>query len=164
MTIQPIGDTSAALYLSAADLEEHGVTGGELTLEHAMTLTQAAFARAGLTLAGSIEIEAFPDLGGVLVFVHLTPPQRRWVVFDSLDALLSALPLLPHEVGDAALYCHEERYFLSLPRQSEGCMLRLSEYGCSQSFTPVQEAALLEHAHPVAAGKTFDRFRVCFCS
>lgn len=64
MTIQPIGSTSVALYITPADLKERGLTPSGLTLERALELTQDAFAQAGITLDGSIEIEAYPDACG----------------------------------------------------------------------------------------------------
>lgn len=162
MTIQPIGATSAALYITAADLEEQGLTSGDLTLEQALSLTRAAFTRAGLTLAGGIEIEAFPDQCGVLVFVHLTPPQRRWITFENLDDLLSALPLVPREVEGAALYHYDGWYYLALPIRNEAIALRLTEFGAAQQLTPLQEASLMEHGDPVAVGGLFSRFRRSF--
>ena len=36
MTIQPIGAASAALYITPADLKEHGLTPAQLTLERAL--------------------------------------------------------------------------------------------------------------------------------
>ena len=57
MTIQPIGSASVALYITPADLKEHGLTPAGLTLERALAITQTAFHEAGITLEGSIEIE-----------------------------------------------------------------------------------------------------------
>ena len=58
MTIQPIGSASVALYITPADLKEHGLTPAGLTLERALAITQTAFHEAGITLEGSIEIDA----------------------------------------------------------------------------------------------------------
>ena len=74
MTIQPIGSASVALYITPADLKEHGLTPAGLTLERALAITQTAFHEAGITLEGSIEIEAYPDACGVLVFAHVRAP------------------------------------------------------------------------------------------
>ena len=40
MTIQPIGSASVALYITPADLKEHGLTPAGLTLERALAITQ----------------------------------------------------------------------------------------------------------------------------
>ena len=82
MTIQPIGSASVALYITPADLKEHGLTPAGLTLERALAITQTAFHEAGITLEGSIEIEAYPDACGVLVFAHVRAPERAWFSFD----------------------------------------------------------------------------------
>ena len=71
MTIQPIGNASVALYITPADLKEHGLTPAGLTLERALELTRDAFHEAGITLDGSIEIEAYPNACGVLVFARV---------------------------------------------------------------------------------------------
>ena len=81
MTIQPIGAASAALYITPADLKEHGLTPAQLTLERALELTQSAFSEAGIALDGAIEIEAYPDACGVLVFARVRPPERLWLSF-----------------------------------------------------------------------------------
>ena len=83
MTIQPIGSASVALYITPADLKEHGLTPAGLTLERALAITQTAFHEAGITLEGSIEIEAYPDACGVLVFAHVRAPERAWFSLTS---------------------------------------------------------------------------------
>lgn len=75
MTIQQINDSSAALYLTPADLKSRGISShSDLTLEGALSLATDAFRDAGITLTGSIEIEAFPDACGVLIFAHIPSP------------------------------------------------------------------------------------------
>jgi len=90
MTIQPIGSASVALYITPADLKEHGLTPAGLTLERALAITQTAFHEAGITLEGSIEIEAYPDACGVLVFAHVRAPERAWFSFDELEPVVDA--------------------------------------------------------------------------
>lgn len=106
MTIQPIGSASVALYITPADLKEHGLTPAGLTLERALAITQTAFHEAGITLEGSIEIEAYPDACGVLVFAHVRAPERAWFSFDGLEPVVAAargLPCIPRPDAAAAL-------------------------------------------------------------
>lgn len=70
MTIQSIGSGSAVLYITAADLKERGLTPAQLTLEEALELARSAFAKSGMPLEGPIEIEAYPEACGVLVFAR----------------------------------------------------------------------------------------------
>ena len=58
MTIQPIGSASVALYITPADLKEHGLTPAGLTLERALAITQTAFHEAGITLAAARDLPA----------------------------------------------------------------------------------------------------------
>ena len=162
MTIQPIGSTSAAIYLTAEDLEEYGITGSSLTAEQARTLLPRLLSQTGLTITGTVEVEAFPGLGGVLAFVHLVPPQRCWLCFDRLEDLLAALAQAPPEDGGASLYLLEGRYWLSLSGKAMDAAARLSEFGDEMPLTPLAEAVLLEHVVPLASGDQFARFRSSF--
>ena len=77
MTVQPIDASSAALFLTTADLARRGLTPESLTLRRALELTQLAFQRLGLRCTGELEIEAYPSRDGVLVFARALPPRRR---------------------------------------------------------------------------------------
>ena len=132
MTIQPIGSASVALYITPADLKEHGLTPAGLTLERALAITQTAFHEAGITLEGSIEIEAYPDACGVLVFAHVRAPERAWFSFDELEPVVAAARDLPAPRPDAAQ-----------------AIARLSEFGRCETARPHLEARLAEHGRPV---------------
>ena len=95
MTIQPIGAASVALYLTPADLKEHGLTPESLTRELALTLTRDAFLRAGLPAEGPLEIEAYPDACGVLVFARRSEPPRIWLAFPDLEGPAPSGPSAP---------------------------------------------------------------------
>ena len=118
MTIQPIGNASVALYITPADLKEHGLTPAGLTLERALELTRDAFHEAGITLDGSIEIEAYPNACGVLVFARVQAPEHLWFSFDSLDPLLSAAG---SPAGRAAFVVGGALLALTARRRGSGC-------------------------------------------
>ncbi len=144
MTIQPIGLSNIALYITPADLEERGLTPEALTSERAMKLTREAFCKAGIQTQGTLEIEAYPSACGVLVFAHIVPPRRCWISFSSLEGLLSA-PIPPGLGEAAALYWFEGRWWLSLPREEEALAARLSEFGRTERESPYLDARLEEH-------------------
>lgn len=149
MTIQPIGSASVALYITPADLKEHGLTPSGLTLERALELTQTAFRQAGIALDGSIEIEAYPDACGVLVFARVRVPERAWFSFPELDPLLAAARAMPLPRPDASLLWWDDRWWLSLPAGEEQAAARLSEFGRCETARPHLEARLAEHGRPV---------------
>ena len=149
MTIQPIGSASVALYITPADLKEYGLTPAGLTLERALELTQSAFHEAGITLDGSIEIEAYPDACGVLVFAHVCTPERTWFSFSSLENLISAAQILSVPRPDAALLWWEDRWWLSLSADEKQAVAHLSEFGRCETARPHLEACLSEHGRPV---------------
>ena len=74
MTIQPIGNHSVALYLTGEELRQYGVSPATLT----RAMTREACGQAGIALSGGVEIEAYPEKNGVMLFVYgrETPPPR----------------------------------------------------------------------------------------
>ena len=145
MTIQPIGATSVALYITPADLKKHGLTPAGLTLERALELTHSAFREDGIALDGSIEIEAYPEACGVLVFARVKEPERLWFSFGGLEPLLNGCRTLPGPRPDAALLWWEDRYWLSLPGDARQAANHFSEFGRCESRRPHLEASLAEH-------------------
>lgn len=152
MTIQPIGSTSMALYITPLDLKEHGLTPAGLTLERALELTQSAFDQAGIALDGSIEIEAYPDSCGVLVFAHVRAPEQAWFSFDALDDLIDGARDLPEPRPQASLLWWQDRYWLCLPAGETQAIARLSEFGREETALHHLEARLSEHGQPVLEG------------
>lgn len=149
MTIHPIGSASAALYITPEDLEERGLTPAELTLEDALSLTRTAFRRAGLTLEGTVEIEAYPERRGVLVFAHVRPRRQTWFSFPRLADLAAAARTLAPAPPEAALFWGEGRWWLALAGEAEEAAARLSEFGRAEGAAPCLEARLAEHGRPV---------------
>ncbi len=149
MTIQPIGSASVALYITPADLEEHGLTPEELTLDRALELTRTAFRQAGISLEGGIEIEAYPESCGVLVFARVTRAERSWLSFDSLELAAAGARCLEQPLPDGALLWWAGRWWLSLPAGEEGAAARLSEFGRTETHRPHLEAWLAEHGRMV---------------
>ena len=68
----------------------------------ALELTRDAFREAGIDLEGSIEIEAYPESCGVLVFAHVHRPERVWFSFGRLEDLAAAARSLPPVGGSDA--------------------------------------------------------------
>lgn len=136
MTIEPIGATSVALYLTPADLSLHGFSSATLTLEQALTLTREAFQQAGIALDGPVEIEAYPECCGVLVFAHVRPTGPLWFTFDDLEPLLRSALALHTTPVDAALWWWEGKYWLSLPPEAEAAAAVCREFGSLRRSDP----------------------------
>lgn len=149
MTIQSIGSASVALYITPADLKQYGLTPAELTLEQALKLTRAAFREAGITLEGGIEIEAYPENCGVLVFAHVRTAERNWFSFACLEDLAAAARCMPAPRPDAALFWWDARWWLSLPGDQRETAAFLSEFGRSEDDRPHLDACLAEHGRRV---------------
>lgn len=149
MTIQPIGSASVALYITPADLEARGLTPSELTLEEALELTRSAFRQAGLALEGTVEIEAYPERRGVLVFAHVRAPERAWFSFRRLADLAAAARVLGPVPPQAALFWGEGRWWLALEGEEEGAAARLAEFGRAEGAVSHLESRLAEHGRAV---------------
>lgn len=149
MTIQSIGSASVALYITPADLKQYGLTPAELTLERALELTRSAFREAGITLEGGIEIEAYPESCGVLVFAHVRTPARSWFSFARLEDLAAAARCMPKSCPEAELFWWEERWWLSLPGDRREAAAFLSEFGRCEDGRPHLDACLAEHGRQV---------------
>ena len=148
MTIQAIGTTGLALYLTPCDLRARGLTPRELDLDQAMALTREACQSAGLSLPEPLEIEAYPDEAGVLVFAQLRPASPLVLSFSGLPELLHALLLLPEPPRTAHATYWEGRYSLLLPAQPEELIARFGEFGTRES-APLLPALLAEQGEPL---------------
>jgi hypothetical protein len=147
MTIEPIGRASVVLYLTPADLSRRGLSPGTLTLEQAMELTLEACDQAGIFLDGSVEIEAYPEYCGVLVFAHVRTPGPLWFSFDGLEPLMEAALALHSTPVDAALWWQGGRYWLSLPPEAEGAAEVCRDYGQIRRQEPEWEGRLIFPHH-----------------
>lgn len=72
MTILPIGDHAATLTLTSDDLR--GAAPEALSPQETLRLTRQALSTAGLELSGPLELDAYPDGGGLLLLVRSAPP------------------------------------------------------------------------------------------
>lgn len=142
MTIEPIGRAGVALYLTPTDLARRGLSSspGSLTLEQALALTREACGQAGIVLEGAVEIEAYPECCGVLVFAHARSRGPDWFTFDDLEPLLRAALALHATPVDAALWWWQGKYWLALPPGAAEAVCR--EFGSPSRADPSLPARL----------------------
>jgi len=155
MTIEPIGSASVALYITCEDLKRKGITPEELSLETALELARRAFEQVGLDARGPMEIEAYPNACGVLVFARLRPTGERWFSFEGLEEVLSAAHALPGPRPEAALTLWNGRYWLRVEGGSEHAVCCLSEFGREETPSPHFDARLAEHGSVLIPADAF---------
>lgn len=136
MTIEPIGAASVALYLTPADLSRRGFSPGSLTLDQALELTREACGQAGILLDGAVEIEAYPECCGVLVFARVRRAGPLWFAFDGLEPLVEAALALHSTPVEGALWWWEGRYWLALPPGAEEAAAVCREFGSQRQEEP----------------------------
>lgn len=149
MTIQPIGTASIALYLTPADLSKYGFTPSGLTLEQALLLTREACEHSGIVLDGAVEIEAYPEYCGVLVFARIRPVGEQWFTFSDIEPVIQAALALRASPPDAALWWKDGRYWLSLPEDASAAAAVCCEFGSPQPPDPLRAARLNETGYPI---------------
>ena len=103
MTVEPIGTTAAAVYITPAELREWGLTPETITAEAAAELARKALARAGMQAEGDIEIEAYHDPLGVLLFARIRAGEEHWFSFSGWEELLQGVQSLPRPRPDGLL-------------------------------------------------------------
>ncbi|MCD7947152.1 MAG: adaptor protein MecA [Oscillospiraceae bacterium] len=162
MTIQPIGPGSIAFYISAADLKTQGIVPQKLTTEKARTFARAALLDAGIPLDGAIEIEAYPEVSGVLIFASVKQQARSWFCFPDFEDLLRAAYAIDTPPQEAALFWFDDAYWLSLPSEFERLTARLSEFGREQTQAPFLESSLAEYGRTVLEENALARLRESF--
>jgi len=143
MTIQPISEVSVVLYLTPDDLQQRGLCAAELTAEQTLELTQTAFARSGLEPERILELEAYPEECGMLIFVYITPNRQSVWRFSDSETLLDGVAALREET-DGALYWWEDSYLLVLPDPA----ICLAEFGTREDDEYIHER-LREYATPL---------------
>ena len=135
MTIQPIGGGGALFSVTLEDLRDWGTTPEELAPELALELVHSGAAQAGLILERPLEIEAYLDEEGLLLFARPLTPQRVWFLFPGLEEILEAARDLGPLCMEAELVWYSGLYGLPLPADARQALARLTEY-----TSPLREA------------------------
>jgi negative regulator of genetic competence, sporulation and motility len=160
MTIQQINSASIAVYLSPEDLADHGYLADSLTIQQAFQITRLACGKLGFSPTGILEIEAFPNSCGVLVFAKLHEHHHALFRFSDLESLLSAISALPRPFPDASLTYLEKEYYLSFMASNPSYSSILSEFG-----QPVEEgdtAYLTEHGTCILSQQALEQLTASF--
>ncbi len=126
--MQPVGEHAALLYATLEDLRERGTTPEALDLEQALELVREGADLAGLELEAPLELEAYPDRGGVLLFVRSLAPRRVWHPFLELEALLDAARDLGPLCAAAEVVWFGGLCCLTLPAEARQARRRLSGF------------------------------------
>lgn len=177
MTIQPIDRRRARVTLSAGDLEQLGVTRGELLSGSPkqapilLKILELACLRAGLRPDGQIFIEAYPDEeGGCILYYSVlrSKPSRYRICgenhspylfrFDNADRLFDACRAvnagMRHRVRRSSLYYRGE-YLLSVyPMDIPQChaVRRLAEFARCIGRGRILEGMVAEHCRELCRG------------
>lgn len=137
--MQPVDGWAALLYATLEDLRERGTTPEALDLEQALELVREGADLAGLELEAPLELEAYPDRGGVLLFVRSLAPRRVWHPFLELEALLDAARDLGPLCAAAEVVWFGGLCCLTLPAEARQARRRLSSFA-----SPPEDAAAWE--------------------
>ncbi|MFQ8760044.1 MAG: hypothetical protein ACLSAF_12105 [Intestinimonas sp.] len=153
MTIQPIGAASRGVSTSprrpaGARPHPRGSHRGA-----GPSVSPEAFSQAGISVEGTLEIEAYPELCGVLVFARFQPPRRLWFTFRSLEEVLAAARALGNPAPEGDLVWCDGVYWLSLPADAERAACLLSEFTGPADSSPFLSSRLGEHGSTLLTGE-----------
>lgn len=142
MTIYAIGPCASVLYLTAAELRQRGLQPEELTREQILELAREGVSQTGYAPDAPLELESYPDKSGLLLFIHMTPPDRTiWRFFDS-DSLLDAVTAAAVSPSTTLYWWNDFFWLVSAPDYDP----RLPEFADQINDDPLLYARLREHA------------------
>ena len=145
MTVQRIGGTGVALYLTPEDLEDHGGDRETLDVSWTTDVIRQYLNRGGVRMEGKLEIEAFPCDSGVLLLASVCPPEPVFLGFPDFESVLCAARGRPEPTG--RLFYADGQYILTLP---EGPAARaMKELGVWLERPSGFEAWLREHGRVI---------------
>ena len=139
MTMQPVGGRGALLTMTREELWARGTDQEALNMEEALALVREGAALAGLTLEHPLELEAYPQRDGLLLFVRSLAPRRVWHPFLELEALLDAARDLGPLCAAAEVVWFGGLCCLTLPAEARQARRRLSGFA-----SPPEDAAAWE--------------------
>lgn len=145
MDIMPLGDTSIAIFIDSEDLDGAGITSQNLDLDAASPIVTTALIEAGMMVDGSLEIEAYTNSEGVLVFARIIPSFPVFCSFDKLDNLLEAACQVGNPPPGTRLTYLDGIYFLTLNGAARELKSMLCEFGDIDEFPPDFDLYLKEH-------------------
>lgn len=141
MTILPIGADSTALFFTCSDLMEQGLQVDSLTEENTITLTRDALLRTALPLSGKLNLEAYANSCGLLVFAYLSEKAHYVWRFPDFETLLSAVHCMNSGHTEGTLYRWKEQLWLVLDES----LPHLSEFGAEMTDEMYILPLLQEH-------------------
>lgn len=125
MQIQTIGDIRLMIYVTRRELRRRGLDPEDLELRDVIHLTGDACREVGIPVRRTEEIEAYPERGGVLVFVHLKAEEKEWFHFPTLGSAMDAVTESAMPDGELAHW--NGRYYISA--HAPALRLKYSEFG-----------------------------------
>jgi negative regulator of genetic competence, sporulation and motility len=162
MTIQQINHASIAVYLSPEDLADHGCFADNLTIQQAFRIARLACGKLGFSPTGILEIEAFPNACGVLVFAKLHEQHQALFRFPDLESLLSAVSALPRPFPHTSLTYWENAYYLSFIVPNPSYHSILLEFGQPVQGAEYHSAHIFEHGHCIIEKNALETLAVSF--
>lgn len=136
MDLQVIGNTQLVLYISRKELHRRGMAGGEMGLREVLFLVREACGATGISLERLKEIEAYPEGGGMLVFIHMERRKKEWFRFQDLPRALDGIAALATPPAGMLVWSGIH-YCLSAGTEEQ--QLTLSEFGTAMSDREAEE-------------------------
>ena len=141
MTILPIGADSTALFFTCSDLIQQGLHVESLTEENTINLTREALLKTAFSFSGELNLEAYANSCGLLVFAYVSDRAQFVWNFSDFETLLSAVHCVNSGRAEGALYSWKEQLWLVLDES----LPHLSEFGAEMTDEMYILPLLQEH-------------------
>ena len=165
MNVQAISTSSIVLFLPEAELSVQGIAPEALDTCTAVAFARQAFCQLGVSPGGMIDVEAYVNRQGVMVFASLRGPWcdvYELYRFRDLETMIAAIHALS---GDppATLLTYREEYFLAFHNCCQRLPLEvLQEYGEPEPHPELRYLYLQEHGKTLCAGDAAALLRSTF--
>lgn len=162
MTILPLSESSIAIFLDPSELEYTGVGTQSFDADAASPLVHSALAEAGIALDGNLEIEAFSNAEGILMFARVIPQKPTFCVFECIDELIMAATAIHDAPSDSSLTYLEGKYWLTLFGSARMLEAQLSEFSEKQALNGDFIRHLSEHGQILIPHRALNKLNEYF--
>lgn len=155
MKVQTINESSIAVFLDVNELNSRGIQPENLNSSATISLAKQAFSDLGVTVDGMIDVDAYINGQGVMVFASLRGPGCdvfEIYRFNDLEDLIGGAHALAEQAPATLLY-FDSAYYLAFHNCRQKINLdALSEYGRTEERPELRYLYLSERGQVLCHG------------
>ena len=165
MKIQTIGESSIAVYMDLAELNSRGIEPDKLNSSSTISLARQAFTDLGVKADGAIDVDAYINGQGVMVFASLRSPAcdvSTLYRFENLEDMIGAAHSLDATLISTLIY-YDQAYYLAFHAcQKDAKLDVLSEFGQAEEKPELRYLYLSERGKVLSYGNAVATIQEAF--